>query len=171
MADDLGAGGDLDLVDSLVQLSFAVQEVLARAAARCGLSMTQLRLLGILRDRTPPMTAIANHLGLDRSSVTGLIDRAERRGLVNRTVSADDGRVTLVGVTAAGLELVLRALSLVTDELTALVDPVPEAGRACIVEVATSILAARSVRMLTDADRRSETGDRGGRTVTGAGER
>jgi DNA-binding MarR family transcriptional regulator len=152
MADELGAGGELgagdelDLVDSLVQLSFAVHEVLVRVAAECGLSMTQLRLLGILRDRTPPMTAIADHLGLDRSSVTGLVDRAERRGLVTRTVSADDGRVTLVGVTDAGLELVLRALSLVTDEITVLVDQVPEAGRACVVEVASSILGAQRVR-------------------------
>src|ERR1700709_255223 len=92
-------------VDALVQLIFAGPLVLARVAADHDLSVTQLRLLGILRDRTPTMATIADFLELDRSSVSGLIDRAERRGLVSRTASATDARVTLVELTAAGREL------------------------------------------------------------------
>ena len=96
---------DAVTVDSLVQLSFSVQLTLTRIATEHDLSLTQLRVLGILRDRTPSMAAIADHLDLDRSSVSGLIDRAERRGLVERVRSAEDARVILVRATTEGLEL------------------------------------------------------------------
>lgn len=102
-------------VDALIQVSFAVQLLLTRVAAEHELSVTQLRLLGILRDRTPSMAAIADHLELDRSSVSGLIDRAERRGLVARTPSERDARVTLVEMTDAGRALGERIADAVSD--------------------------------------------------------
>jgi DNA-binding MarR family transcriptional regulator len=92
-------------VDALAQLSFTVQLTLTRIAAENALSVTQLRLLGILRDRAPSMAAIAEHLDLDRSSVSGLIDRAERRGLVERVRSDTDARVIQVRATPDGLAL------------------------------------------------------------------
>jgi DNA-binding MarR family transcriptional regulator len=95
----------LTLVDALVQLSFQVQAVLARVAAAHDVSLVQLRLLGVLRDREPGMLAVARHLGLDKSSVTGLVDRAERRGLVQRRPAPEDGRGVRVGLTAAGRRL------------------------------------------------------------------
>jgi DNA-binding MarR family transcriptional regulator len=129
-----------ELVDAMVQLSFAVHDALARLAAAHDLSVTQLRLLGILRDRTPPMTAIAEHLGLDRSSVTGLIDRAERRGLVTRIPSTDDARVTLVRATPSGLDLVRRLAALVSTEIDTLLGPLGRVEREGLVRVAASIL-------------------------------
>jgi DNA-binding MarR family transcriptional regulator len=74
-------------------------------AAAHELSLTQLRVLGILRDRTPKMAELATHLGLDRSSVSGLVDRAVRRGLVERHASRDDGRSVRVSLTPAGRRL------------------------------------------------------------------
>ena len=56
--------------------SFEVIAVLSRAAARHDLSLTQLRMLGVLRDREPRMAELADFLGLDRSTVSGLVDRA-----------------------------------------------------------------------------------------------
>ena len=47
----------------------------------------------MLRDRTPAMNELARLLGLDKSSISGLVDRAERRGLVIRIPSAEDKRV------------------------------------------------------------------------------
>src|SRR6478736_6297817 len=99
---------ELGLVDALVQLSFSVQSVLANAAARHDLTVPQVRLLGILRDREPGMLQLARYLGLDKSSVTGLIDRAERRGLVRRSAAVDDGRAVRVSTTALGRELTQR---------------------------------------------------------------
>ena len=46
----------------------------------------------ILRDREPAMLDLARHLALEKSSVTGLIDRAEARSFVERIPSDHDGR-------------------------------------------------------------------------------
>jgi DNA-binding MarR family transcriptional regulator len=131
-----------EVVDSLVQLSFAIQDVLARVSAEHNLSVTQLRLLGILRDRTPPMTAIAEHLNLDRSSVTGLVGRAERRGLVSRTAAEHDARVTIVSATTKGLQMGRELAAMVTREIDVLVDHIPTTDRDCFVRVAASVLGA-----------------------------
>jgi MarR family transcriptional regulator, lower aerobic nicotinate degradation pathway regulator len=94
--------GDVDIVDALAELSFFVQGALAGHAAALELSMIQTRLLGVLRDREPTMQELARILELDKSSVTGLVDRAERRGLVLRTPSTVDRRTIRVALTASG---------------------------------------------------------------------
>jgi len=126
-------------VDALVQVSFAVQVVLTRVAAQQDLSLTQLRLLGILRDRTPSMAAIADFLELDRSSITGLIDRAERRGLVARRPSPSDARVTLVEATAVGLELASRIGAEVGASIEQLLAGSSATARASIEKLAASL--------------------------------
>ncbi len=97
---------ELSLTDALVQLSFAVQAILGRVGADHDLSIIQARLLGILRDREPTMAALARYLSLDKSSITGLVDRAERRGLVQRTADPSDGRSVRVAVTDKGRALI-----------------------------------------------------------------
>jgi DNA-binding MarR family transcriptional regulator len=136
-----------ELVDALVELSFAVHDVLTRASAEFDLSVTQLRLFGMLRDRKPPMTAIAEHLGLDRSSVTGLVDRAERRGLVARTTSPNDARVTVVSATPAAFAVGRRVAAKVSTEIEALAGHVPGAERDSIVRLATAIRDAQVERV------------------------
>src|ERR1700749_4966555 len=95
-------GGQLSPVDGLAQLSFVIQGMLERRAAGHHLSLAQVRLLGVLRDRMPTMNELARRLGLDKSSTTGLVDRAERRGLVARVPSATDRRSGLVRPTDEG---------------------------------------------------------------------
>jgi DNA-binding MarR family transcriptional regulator len=108
-----------DVMDSLVRASFTVIALLSQAAAAHDLSLTQLRVLAILRDRDPKMAELAAHLGLDRSSVSGLIDRAVRRGLVRRETSSDDGRAVRVSLTPDGQ----RLASLLTGEIGGLIAP------------------------------------------------
>src|SRR5688572_8195563 len=97
-----------DVLDSLVRTTFEVAGVLTRIGGEHDLSLTQLRVLGILRDRRPRMTELAAYLGLDKSTMSGLIDRAQRRGLLTRSKNPDDGRVVDVCITPAGLELAKR---------------------------------------------------------------
>ena len=96
----------LDPVDGLAQLSFVVSGLLERRAAERDLSLAANRLLGVLRDREPTMNELARLLQLDKSSVTGLVDRAERRGLVARVPSAADRRSVLVRLTPEGRQAV-----------------------------------------------------------------
>ena len=113
------------LVDALVQAAFTVMAVLNKVGADHDLSLTQLRVLAILRDRRLRMTALADYLGLEKSTMTGLVDRAEKRGLLQRAPNAGDGRAVDVFLSPDGAELadrlyahVGRSLSPMTSELS-----------------------------------------------------
>jgi MarR family transcriptional regulator, lower aerobic nicotinate degradation pathway regulator len=133
---------DLTFVDGLVQLSFLVQSVLAKTAARHDLTVPQVRLLGILRDREPGMLQLARHLGLDKSSVTGLIDRAERRGLVKRTSSVEDGRAVRVSSTPLGRRITKQASAEVVIRIHALGDALTAAEQRSLARLVSRILGA-----------------------------
>lgn len=103
-ADASGQG----LLDALAQAAFATMAILNRLAAENELSLTQLRVAGILRDRRLRMVELAGYLGLEKSTMTGLVDRAEKRGLMARAPNQDDGRAIDVFLTKEGLELAQR---------------------------------------------------------------
>jgi DNA-binding MarR family transcriptional regulator len=138
---------DLNLVDALAQLSFLVQNTLAEIAGKQDLSLVQVRLLGVLRDREPTMNQLGRHLGLDKSSISGLVDRAERRGLVARSVSPSDRRMYQVSVTEAGREVGGKVAAEFAARLNEYVATFSDAERAHLAQLATRILAV-------DADRR-----------------
>jgi DNA-binding MarR family transcriptional regulator len=74
---------------------------------RLGISMTHFHVLTLLRHHDAmPMGRLAEILDASVSSATGIIDRMEERGLVERLRVPDDRRVVLVRATAAGLTLV-----------------------------------------------------------------
>ncbi len=91
-----------EALESLVRTSFTVMALLSQVAAAHDMSLTQLRVLAILRDREPKLTELAAYLGLESSSVSGLVDRAVRRGLVSRVASADDARAVRLSLTGEG---------------------------------------------------------------------
>jgi DNA-binding MarR family transcriptional regulator len=66
----------------------------------------QLMALKWLDPDTPaPMGDLAHALSCDNSNVTGIIDRLEERGLVQRRPATHDRRVKMLVVTPAGREL------------------------------------------------------------------
>ncbi len=97
------------LVDTLVTASFVVMAVISRIGAAHDLSLSMVRMLGILRDRRPRMTDLADYLGLEKQTMSGLVARAEKRGLVARVPNEDDARATDVVLTDEGARL-LRQL-------------------------------------------------------------
>jgi DNA-binding MarR family transcriptional regulator len=107
-------------VDALATSAFVVMGTLTRIGAEHDLSLTQMRVLGILRDRRPRMAELADHLGLEKSTMSGLVARAERRGLLARAKSPSDGRAIDVFLTDAGLDLATRVHDEVRRALTPL---------------------------------------------------
>jgi DNA-binding MarR family transcriptional regulator len=114
-----------ELIDALVRTSFTTMAVLSRVAAEHDLSLTQLRVLAILRDRRIKISELADYLGLDKSTISSLVDRAERRGLVRRVPNPLDRRGVDVLLSPAGMELadrgaaqIARSLSPMTSALT-----------------------------------------------------
>jgi DNA-binding MarR family transcriptional regulator len=143
----------LTLADGLARLSFAVQSALGRVGDLHDLSLVQLRLLAILRDREPAMLGVAKVLGLDKSSVSGLVDRAERRGLVRRTTTPEDGRTVRVALTARGRQLAQKLTKQVDRELAALVEGLSAAHREALLAIASQIVADDARRRFPDLRR------------------
>ena len=138
--------GDLGLVDALAQLTFAVQAALGRVAAAHDLSIASARLLGIVRDRQPTIGQLATFLQLDKSSVTGLVDRAAERGLVTRTAAAHDRRSVRVSITTAGREVIDRGAADFEAEIEALTADLPAAQRGRLSLLASRVVAADAGR-------------------------
>jgi DNA-binding MarR family transcriptional regulator len=112
------------LIDALVQAAFATMAVLNKLGAEHDLSLTQLRVLAILMDRRVRMTTLADYLGLEKSTMTGLVDRAAKRGLLERAPNNDDRRAVDVFLSRRGAKLaqrlyaqVRRSLSTMTGQL------------------------------------------------------
>jgi MarR family transcriptional regulator, lower aerobic nicotinate degradation pathway regulator len=134
--------GSISPVDGLAQLAFVVHGILERRAAEHDLSITQVRLLGVLRDRTPTMNELGKLLELDKSSISGLVDRAERRGLVARIPSTEDRRVVLVSLTDHGRSLVSRAATGFGADVSAILDLVPPSDRGALSATVSRLLVA-----------------------------
>ncbi len=84
---------------------------------RLGISMTHFHVLTLLRHHDAmPMGRLAEILDASMSSTTGIIDRMEEKGLVERVRVPDDRRIVLVRSTAAGLALIDEA-ELVKSEI------------------------------------------------------
>jgi MarR family transcriptional regulator, lower aerobic nicotinate degradation pathway regulator len=130
----------LTSIDALAQLSFLVQGILERRASDADVSLSLTRVLGILRDRRPTMNELARLMELDKSSVTGLIERAERRGLTVRTRSPHDGRSVLVTLTQPGRALVDRVAAEFERDIERLLQPLSGPDRAALITIIERVL-------------------------------
>ncbi len=84
----------------------------------------QQMVLGLL-DEPRPMGELALQMHCDSSNITGIVDRLEERGLVERGAAVGDRRVKLVALTDAGREIrdeLIRRRSVPPDEIAALSD-------------------------------------------------
>ncbi|MBD9701541.1 MarR family transcriptional regulator [Streptomyces caniscabiei] len=72
------------------------------AAAEHSLTGAQARLLGLLSLEPLPMRRLAQKLRCEPSNVTGIVDRLEARGLVERRPDPNDRRVKLAAATDDG---------------------------------------------------------------------
>ena len=61
------------------------------------------------------MSALAERLFCDASNVTGIVDRLESRGLVERGSAEGDRRVKALTLTAAGVELREQVLTVMNE--------------------------------------------------------
>jgi DNA-binding MarR family transcriptional regulator len=82
---------------------------LSRELNRDNISFAQFFLLSYLStSKEMTMTDIARKMGHSTAAATGLVDRLEKLGYMERTHAIDDRRKVLVRITSGGLELVSR---------------------------------------------------------------
>ncbi|WP_433571282.1 MarR family winged helix-turn-helix transcriptional regulator [Streptomyces sp. CA-251247] len=95
----------VDLIGSVVARYYTEYE---QVAAQHSLTGAQARVLGLLTLEPMPMRRIAVKLKCEPSNITGIVDRLESRGLVERRPDAHDRRVKLAAPTDDGLETARR---------------------------------------------------------------
>jgi DNA-binding MarR family transcriptional regulator len=119
----------LDDADGLVQLSRLVQRAFTQIADRHHLTPVQARLLCVLAQGPRGMTELARCCGVEKAALTGLVDRAERRGLAERTPVPGDRRALRVTLTEAGRRSAAAFHTEVTAALRQLLSPLAPQDR------------------------------------------
>lgn len=92
----------LEVVELIGTVVARYHEEYEEAAAAHALTGAQARVLGLLALEPTPMRKIADKLKCEPSNVTGIIDRLESRGLVERRPDPADRRVKVAAPTEEG---------------------------------------------------------------------
>lgn len=108
---------DTDLAGALLRLTLAVQARYHDVSREFDLTSQQALMLCALLERPHGMTDLAARIRSERTALTGLVDRAELRGLVARTPNPRDRRATQIELTSKGRELAARFLQTMTSAL------------------------------------------------------
>ncbi|MFC3998977.1 MarR family winged helix-turn-helix transcriptional regulator [Nocardiopsis sediminis] len=95
----------LTLAEALVRVTHLVNQEFAEASRGQGLTPQQAQLLCQLTPGPVGMTSLSRTLNLEKSSLTGLVDRVVRRGLVERTRDSQDRRACRITLTDTGARL------------------------------------------------------------------
>ncbi|MFJ2826554.1 MarR family winged helix-turn-helix transcriptional regulator [Streptomyces sp. NPDC087263] len=95
----------LEVVDLIGTVVARYHEEYEDAAGEHALTGAQARLLSLLSLEPLPMRRLAQKLKCEPSNVTGIVDRLEVRGLVERRPDPTDRRVKLAAATEEGLRV------------------------------------------------------------------
>ncbi|WP_328678142.1 MarR family transcriptional regulator [Streptomyces sp. NBC_00322] len=95
----------VELIGTVVARYYAEYE---QAAAKHSLTGAQARVLGLLTLEPLPMRRVAETLKCEPSNITGIVDRLEARGLVERRPDPGDRRVKLAAATEDGMDTARR---------------------------------------------------------------
>jgi DNA-binding MarR family transcriptional regulator len=103
------AESTMELAELLDDRLVGLSKMLRAQAADAGLSITALSVLRRLDDGGPcRVTELAAQEAIAQPSMTALVGRLAERGLAERRADSADGRAVLVGLTAAGRNLLAK---------------------------------------------------------------
>jgi DNA-binding MarR family transcriptional regulator len=139
-------GAQRDVADELIELSRAVQGIHAHVAERHGLTPIQAKLLFVLMIGPRIMGSLAATFGVEKAALTGLVDRAERRGLVKRSPVPGDRRALLVSLTDEGARAATAFYDDAHEELNGLLSPLAPHEREQFREMLARINNGRNER-------------------------
>jgi DNA-binding MarR family transcriptional regulator len=131
---------DSPAADAVTDAVLAASRLLVGLSARSiasvdeSITMPQFRLLVVLSRRGPvKLTALAEHLGVNPSTVTRMIDRLIAVGLVDRQVSPTSRREVIIDLTDDGASVVARVTQQWRRDIARIVNRMPERQRTALV--------------------------------------
>ena len=99
-----------DILISLRRIMRATDLYSQKLAKESGLTAPQLLLMqGIEKEGNPSTSTLARHIVVSQATVTRIIDRLERAGLVRREKCSTDKRVVNISLTPLGSEKLAAA--------------------------------------------------------------
>jgi MarR family transcriptional regulator, 2-MHQ and catechol-resistance regulon repressor len=118
------------------------------------LSPSQFNILNLLRGSSDGLTQmdLSRELITHRSNITGLIDRLEKRGLVQRKTSASDRRVWRVSLTKEGTEVIREILPPYYRLIEQVWSDTP-AAKAELIAAQLKVLATEAEAMMQELER------------------
>lgn len=124
----------LTALRELLKLADQVSPVLAR---RADLGRPELQALELLVDSPHGPVELAAHLGVTSAAASGIVDRLQARGHVDRLPHPTDGRRTQVALTASGREELLGHLVPMFEALASLDSSLTESEREVVQRYAS----------------------------------
>ena len=130
---------------SLVGAYKTVHDLLNNQLIKNGFTFPQYRVMRVLwKFGAMPMNKLGEHMFVTPANITGLVDRLERRGYIERVERGTDRRIVTMKLTAKGkvscrklsirhkelVNLIMRVLGV--DELTNLVRPLQRIKEAAL---------------------------------------
>ncbi|MGL5864689.1 MAG: MarR family winged helix-turn-helix transcriptional regulator [Dermatophilaceae bacterium] len=129
----------LEALDELVQLAGQMPHDVAR---RAGLSTTELHSLRHLSEAEMGPVELARALGVTSAASSGVVDRLQTRGHVERRPHPDDGRRTIVVLTDSGRTELFQRLAPMFTALATLDASLDEKERALVERYLRGAMAA-----------------------------
>jgi len=124
---------------ALYRAQAKVQKAYAPLLEPLGLTYPQyIVLVALWEEDGVSLSALGERLGLDSGTLTPLLKRMERAGLVKRARAVEDERRLVVTLTAKGKKLEPRSLAIAEDLLCAF-DMTPKEAIALRTAISTSI--------------------------------
>lgn len=139
------AGEPMGMGTALVRTAFLVDAVYADSVREFDLTVPQAQLLCVLIARPYGMFELAKTLGLAKSSISGLVDRSEKRGLVRREADPGDGRAFRVALTDKGAQLAEQFHEETTKRVAELPLGLSAAEQEILVGLLTRVIADNHV--------------------------
>lgn len=137
----------MDSTDILINIRKIVRSInleSKRIQKDYGVSIPQVLCLKYLQD-SPNFQAnqgdIKSFLQLNPSTVSGIIQRLEKKGLIARLPKAEDKRVTIVILTAVGAKILQKIPPLLHDRLNIKLQKLKEADIASIEHVLDNLVS------------------------------
>jgi DNA-binding MarR family transcriptional regulator len=143
---------DLRILRGLRQIIRAIDIHSRKLAAKHHVTGPQLCCLMTIAENGPTTaTAIAQDVYLSASTVVGILDRLQEKGLVQRERDSKDRRLVFVTVTEKGRELVASAPSPLQDKLAEALKDLPELEQTTIALSLDRIVELMEARVLPAA--------------------
>ncbi|GIF17906.1 DNA-binding MarR family transcriptional regulator [Actinoplanes tereljensis] len=137
MTQDQGFG------DMLVWLSLVIQRRYAQICVDHDLTPAQAQLLCMVKNEPLRMADLAGKMGVAKNALSQLVDRTERRGLVQRETPGHDRRVITLGVTPAGKKIADALYADVATRLPDIADGLSPDDQDQLRRLATTITAGQ----------------------------